>query len=365
MSSVFVFDTETNGCTFLPSVYSDRHKIIQIAVTHLASNASFQTLVQIDDDIAIPTESSDIHGIRSEYLDQKPFFKIAFKKMLLFIDDCLENKLDTTPTVVLVAHNNHGFDEIVLKKECLANYVTIPKNFVFFDTLPLFKKLFPQRADLPYNDRYNLNSIHLAVTGSTIFNAHNAFADVTALVTIFNGLEEKINFFNPEFHTSQKMFTMTDEISVLKGIGPYSAKKISQALGDSFRTSSVEKLVLFLHGRSLPQIETFLRTFCTHEKHVLSLLLLFFDLVSAKSLTIEEKIDIVENFPHVHNNMPFHNVFSVQSVANIQKNMKCYSVLDLVVLDKYTYENASEKLQKIGVPLFEVMKFTHTANKYI
>lgn len=358
--AVFIFDLETNGSTFLPHILHAKHAILQIAIMAVGSKQSFNTLVSTEG-VVIPVESSSIHNIFESDLNNKPGFKIAWKQILKFI---YSNK-QPRQEVVLCAHNCFGFDQSVLLKTLLQYNIDLPKGFHFFDSLVYFKARYPEREQLPFDERYNLNALHKAFCGKEITNAHDAFADVKALHDLLQavgGFDGQIcwsNFSSPCF-TNTPLYSADSDITALRGIGEYYSKKFAAKLGKERLT--IADLAHYTSQLSLPQIEDFVRSVCTYEKSVLHLCIKMYTLT--RSLTLLEQIDVVNNFPLTQDlRTPFHRLLSAQSMRKCC-DASLRGITHVALLDKYSYEDFEKILQPL-CSFFEIMKLKNCYKNYL
>ncbi|MBB4211177.1 DNA polymerase-3 subunit epsilon [Rhodothalassium salexigens DSM 2132] len=129
-----VFDTETTG--FDPN---EGHRLIEIGcveIRHgLATGETFHVYLNPERDV--PEEAVRVHGLRREFLADKPLFADMVDRFLDFVGD--------TP---LVAHNA-SFDRTFINAELAkAGRPTLPSR-QFVDTLEMAKRKFPgQRNSL-------------------------------------------------------------------------------------------------------------------------------------------------------------------------------------------------------------------------
>jgi len=92
------------------------------------------------------------------------------------MEDLITNLDLQDKDVELVAHNNSLFDELVLKKEL----TRVSPQVTFWDTLPFLRKAYPKLAS------YKLERLYKHFYNTDLKDAHNAIADVLALVKIYN-----------------------------------------------------------------------------------------------------------------------------------------------------------------------------------
>ena len=168
---VIVFDLEPSGL----NPYHD--DIIEIGAKFLQGDLSFQMLVQPKSGRPVSKKITEITGITNRDLrkDGKSW-ENAYSE---FYNWLFENTKDKE-TITLVSHNGDSFDFVFFKRmlndlSTLVDKVNIDVEKInFIDTLPLSKRLYPNRT------YYNQPS--LARTFSIIVdNAHRAIGDVIVL----------------------------------------------------------------------------------------------------------------------------------------------------------------------------------------
>lgn len=361
MSNIFCFDIESNGSKQIPSVLHEDHHIIQLAVMHIASQQKFQSLVKLPEGVLIPQESSNIHGIYECDIENSPYWKTVFYNLKKWVKQMTRGVLP----VVFIGHNCHGFDEPLFRKECITSRRQVPLDWLFFDSLSLIKHMMPERGMLPFDRRYNLGSLHKDIVGYELSGAHDAMADVIGLcnilerIGVFNGA---VNF-NDITHIGYNRSSPVDlsqPLTSIRGIGPHTSRLIAHAIYKS--NATVQDLYLFVSHRSIHEVEQFLRTVSTHEKHVLSLTILLWKMVH--NINIETEIHLVNQFPFTHDGSAFHNMFTAKSIRNLQK-AGYNGILDLCVLDNYKDKDLICTLQALNCSDFEIIKFRNNYKKLL
>lgn len=172
---VIVFDLETSGL----NPYHD--DIIEIGAKFLQEDLSFQMLVQPKSGRPVSKKITEITGITNKILrDEGKSWENAYSE---FYNWFFENTKDKE-TITLVSHNGDSFDFVFFKRmlndlSTLVDKVNIDVEKInFIDTLPLSKRLYPNRT------YYNQPS--LARTFSIIVdNAHRAMGDVIVLEQLY------------------------------------------------------------------------------------------------------------------------------------------------------------------------------------
>jgi DNA polymerase III subunit epsilon len=153
------YDTETTG------LKADTENIIEIAAYDPVRDKTFEQL--INPERPIPPESSRIHNITDEMVAASPTFSEVIEPFTAFCEG----------DVVLIAHNNDGFDIHFLRKEFSRCGVELPE-WKFFDTLKWARRY---RPDLPKHALQFLREIY-GIPGNT---AHRALDDVIILHKVF------------------------------------------------------------------------------------------------------------------------------------------------------------------------------------
>ena len=243
-SNKVFFDLETNGFGGSGSIYNSSHRIIQISAR--IHGHSFCTYV--DPEVHIPKPSTDIHGITNNDVVGKGTFYNALAAFLQFI---YRHTVHTESTI-LIAHNAFGFDIPMLQKESARVGVSIPPEFLVYDTLPVYRREFPLKNSKKLGDLYKERF------GKELENAHDALADSIGLQELF------INELQPKFDTadictlsSYSTFSNEEPVQNICGIGPATAWKI----GKYAKTPSVlvYHLRKLMTGKTDEYIERFIR----------------------------------------------------------------------------------------------------------
>jgi DNA polymerase III subunit epsilon len=161
------YDTETTG------VKAERDRIIEIAAFDPINNRSFEQLVNPGS--PIPPDATAIHGITDEMVAKAPSFH----------DVALEFSRFCEGEVVLIAHNNDGFDIHFLRHEFSRAGQAMP-NWRFLDSLKWARRY---RPDLPRHTLQFLREIY----GIAANNAHRALDDVIVLHQVFSKLTDDLH----------------------------------------------------------------------------------------------------------------------------------------------------------------------------
>jgi DNA polymerase III subunit epsilon len=160
------YDTETTG------VRAEKDRIIEIAAYDPLNNTTFERL--INPGFPIPAEATAIHHITNEMVAEAPRFDTIAKEFCEFCDG----------EVVLIAHNNDGFDYHFLKAEYERNGMSLPA-WKFLDSLKWARRY---RADLPRHSLQFLREIY----GIEANNAHRALDDVIIMHQVFSFMTDDL-----------------------------------------------------------------------------------------------------------------------------------------------------------------------------
>lgn len=161
------YDTETTG------IRADKDRIIEIAAYDPIRNCSFEKLV--NPGCPIPAEATAIHNITDEMVaNAPPFSQIGLE----FVDFC-------EGEVVLIAHNNDGFDMHFLRNEFARHSITMP-TWNFLDSLKWARRY---RPDLPKHTLQFLREIYQIAEN----NAHRALDDVLVLHQVFTSMTDDLD----------------------------------------------------------------------------------------------------------------------------------------------------------------------------
>lgn len=160
------YDTETTG------VRSEKDRVIELAVYDPERDLAFEKL--INPGCPIPAEASAIHHISDAMVADAPSFNEILPEFLEFCSG----------EVVLIAHNNDGFDIHFLREEFKRCDQQLPP-WKFFDTLKWARRY---RPDLPRHSLQFLREIY----GIEENNAHRALEDVKVLHRVYNCMVDNL-----------------------------------------------------------------------------------------------------------------------------------------------------------------------------
>lgn len=165
MRAIF-YDTETTGTR------SEKDRIIEIAAYDPVNDLTFEKLV--NPGCPIPPEATAIHHISDEMVSKAPSFGEVSEDFIKFCEG----------DVVLIAHNNDGFDYHFLKAEFGRCGRDMP-SWKFLDSLKWARRY---RRDLPRHTLQFLREIY----GIAANNAHRALDDVVVLHKIFSFMTDDL-----------------------------------------------------------------------------------------------------------------------------------------------------------------------------
>ena len=173
---IFYYDLETTGLEI------ETARILQIAI--LDESGKYNIDRYVNPGINILITNSNIHNINHEILKKENAkdFGETFMDILEFL-----NRIAKNENIILVSHNNFRYDKRILERECERFNKEIPENWLFGDTIVLYREYYPN-----LRNGYSLGVLYKEITGLNIKNAHNAIADVNALKLVFERVWEKI-----------------------------------------------------------------------------------------------------------------------------------------------------------------------------
>jgi DNA polymerase III subunit alpha, Gram-positive type len=181
---VIVFDLETSGL----NPYHD--DIIEIGAKVLNEDNSFQKLVKPKSNRPISKKITQITGITNKILREEGFDWLnAYSEFFNWFIECTKDN----DNISIVSHNGDTFDFVFLKRmfKDLTNEGTDTSmlntdKIHFHDTLPLTKRLYPNRT------YYNQPS--LAKTFNILLiDAHRAMGDVLVLEQLYTKILGDLN----------------------------------------------------------------------------------------------------------------------------------------------------------------------------
>jgi len=168
---IIFYDLETTGLNVFHNRITEICCIKQIPLDF--NEQTFITLINPESEI--PEIVTKITGIDKSMVIDKPTFNQISDQLLTFI----HNNASEDETIYFVAHNNDGFDKLVLSSHFKRRGIDIKQyNWKFIDTLLLAKKTFPEFK------KFNLKSLceQLSIP---VLNAHRAEEDTKMLKNLY------------------------------------------------------------------------------------------------------------------------------------------------------------------------------------
>ncbi len=194
------YDTETTG------IKIGKDRIIEIAAFDPVQERSFCTFT--NPECPIPPESTQITHITDAMVKDAPLIQQALQQFAAFCEG----------DVVLVAHNNDGFDKPFLEAEYRRAKQSMP-TWIFVDSLKWARKY---RNYLP---RHSLQVLREAY-GITANQAHRALDDVMVLHQVFSRMIDDLSC-----ETVLELLTQTVDIQKMP-FGKHAGKKLADVPKD-------------------------------------------------------------------------------------------------------------------------------------
>ena len=280
--------------------------------------------------------------------------------------------LTGSESVVWIAHNNHGFDEIIFRLECSRLRRSIPKDWTFFDSLPWLRSVYPERVK--NHARYTLSALHEDLLGKPLLGAHDAMNDVNGLYDVmkhsgaFDGL---VDWSKPEGVGFDHHFTpsMDQGLTEINGVGPTYAKMISPHLATPNIGGLIDFVYTFPERLRMEQFELYLRQCGMKREKAILNLLIFVGLYFTEKVQdrIALQVKITENFPYCRQtDETFHRIFQPFTIMKL-RNCQIYSILDLGMLSLFTSKESFHKFltDTIACSKLERIRFMTTWKQFI
>lgn len=171
---VVVLDLES---TELIKRMKTQPKIIEIGARFLSNeNLTFETLVNPK----IPIQNSHIHEIYDDMVKHSPDWKCVGKQLVEWVEEIVSSN----DLCLFLAHNAAEFDKPLLESELKREGINIPDNWIWGDSLLLFRKLLPKLKVTKKTKPYKLGALYAHYFKQDITNAHTAMGDIEALIKI-------------------------------------------------------------------------------------------------------------------------------------------------------------------------------------
>lgn len=189
-----ILDTETTGLN-----PSDGHRIVEIAAVEMINKVLTGKKIHFynNPERLMPEEAMRIHGLSSEFLQDKPLFKEVVDEVMAFIG-----------TSLIVAHNA-PFDLKFINYELSRLKMAPIAESQIIDTLPMARKRFP-------GSRVNLDALckKYKIDNSSRVK-HTAILDATLLAKIYvelsGGRQEKLEIDNKD---KSKIHNAADKVAI-------------------------------------------------------------------------------------------------------------------------------------------------------
>ncbi|MBC7745663.1 MAG: 3'-5' exonuclease [Flavobacterium sp.] len=184
------FDLETTGV----NVASDR--IVEISILKAMPDGSEEVkTMRINPGIPIPLESSLVHGIYDEDINDAPKFREVAEGLARFLDQC-----------DLAGYNSNKFDIPVLMEEFLRARVDFDlENRRFVDVQNIFHQM----------EQRTLRAAYQFYCGKSIENAHSAEADIKATYEVLLAQLDKYDGVEFEDKKGNKSIPVKNDIESL------------------------------------------------------------------------------------------------------------------------------------------------------
>jgi len=150
----------------------------------------------------------------------------------------------------------------MLRHECKRCGIEFPPNIKFLDTLPFFKRNFPERlACDPASQPFNLGNLYQYVFKEPLEGAHDAFADVKGLRRLILAVDE--DFTAKDSNHLRNFRDGKRSIIDLKWVGKARAAKIEEHMQyDKYKPEGqrlIRDLRAYFRGKPPSALENFLR----------------------------------------------------------------------------------------------------------
>ena len=175
-----MYDTETTGLDVL------NESILEMAFIDLNSDkVIFHEYIYPSNNNKIT--NSHIHHIDENVLKEKNALTIveALKKLNKSLNNFYGDN-----NIVLVAHNNFGYDQLIFESEYKRKNLELPSNIYFYDTLPLFRKIFKNDCT-----SFKLGNLYKKlISDKDEGEFHTALYDTQCLSKLFKLAMKKSNY---------------------------------------------------------------------------------------------------------------------------------------------------------------------------
>jgi len=175
---IVFFDTETTGLDA-----QTKDQVVELGAVCVHTQNTFESLVAIDA-ARFPEYTGEFTGITPSMLTNAEPLSTVLTKFLQWLQVQAQTPDQKCTEVVLVAHNNHKFDMLLLERHFHECKIDVPAllrpRLVYFDSLPALRKSATSKPK-----SFTLGSLlpaDLASNNKVVL--HRALADCQALVIV-------------------------------------------------------------------------------------------------------------------------------------------------------------------------------------
>ncbi len=212
-------DLETTG------VNVGKDRIVEISILKVNPDGSKNVKTErVNPEMPIPPESTAIHGISDQDVEDSPTFKELANKLAIFLHDC-----------DLGGYNSNKFDIPLLAEEFLSVGVDFSmKDRKAIDVQNIFHKM----------EQRTLKAAYKFYCNKELVDAHSAEADISATYEILEAQLEKYDDLSTEvgelaefsqFHRSADLMgrlVYNEKDEVVFNFGKYKGKSVEQVFKD-------------------------------------------------------------------------------------------------------------------------------------
>jgi DNA polymerase III alpha subunit (gram-positive type) len=166
-------------------------RIVELAAMYCGKTSSlFSELVHPGRNELIPQRAQEIHHITDEMVAHAPPFRVVATQFIKWVESfsCEQD------IIIMAAHNGEKFDKPILIEAFEGVGMSIPSNWRFGDTLPLFRNKLNLHAPKSMKP-YALSNLYQSLCKRNIEEAHRAEGDIQALyqclIRVFHATTEE------------------------------------------------------------------------------------------------------------------------------------------------------------------------------
>lgn len=221
-----VIDTETSSL-----ITNGDFRLLQIAlkVDNLIANITapnnkymdnpptFSSFVNPGNDFKVSEDTTRFTGITDNDIKDVDDTKTVLTKLNAFLTQLPKlYNLPSTTRIMLVAHSNFTFDQIVLQAEYLRYGLQLPENVRFIDTYYTIKTHF--RRDWSSGQCSLQNIYRKIMKQPNWIQSHQADGDVDALLTILHNWPDRQDMYDLLYQDMRGPYTQTELNKIIKDI---------------------------------------------------------------------------------------------------------------------------------------------------